>query len=391
MKQFNPLIQLCKLIKINKGQHPVNRKKIIPWLAKIMLTEPFRLFENITHDNAIREKRLCKDPIFILGHWRSGTSFLQYLVGKDPQIGYLSKFQAIFPELFLTSENIFKPMVKRISKSLETRDNVKDISVNWDWDSPSELDIALTTMCSPASPHWGHTFPHNHTYYFRKFLFLQESGLNDREMWKEATDYLIKKLSIYHDDKQLVVKSPGNTARVRYLLEMYPDAKFIYIHRNPYDVYGSNVKLWNVLLDNLSFQEFDKSELEQIIIDNYVNLLTAYMADRELIPKGNLAELRFEDFVQNPLEQMEKIYKKLNLPNFEAALPELRHFLNANRKGNSSGYKLDDDLKQRLNKVWSFSFKEWPYENNNKEKSEAGRALSESKDEKIDETLATQI
>ena len=361
MIHHNPFVQLLKLMKQNHAQKQVNFASSLPWLGKFLLTEPFRQFEKIKTDRKVKKKRLCKDPVFVLGHWRSGTSFLQYLLGQDPQFGYLNKFQAIFPELFLTSENILKPIVKKISKQFETRDNVKDISVNWDWDSPSELDIALTTFCSPASPHWGHTFPHNHKEYFRKYLFLNEATKEDRKLWKKTYDYLIKKLTIENDDKQIVIKSPGNTARIRYLLEMYPNAKFLYIHRNPYDVFYSNIKLWNTLLDILSFQDFDRSQIHSIILDNYEMLLKSYLTDRELIPDNNLVEIRFEEFADNPLPHLEKAYDILNLENFVQAEPEIRHFLDLQKKGGSSGYDYDDDIIQRIDNRWQFSFDEWPY------------------------------
>jgi len=366
MKHYNPFLQLLKLAQKNNAHHSVNGKDLLPWIAKFLITEPFRQYERITTDRKVQIKQLSKDPIFILGHWRSGTSFLQYLIGQDPQFGYLSKFQAIFPELFLTSEHLFKPIVKKISKSLETRDQVKNISVNWNWDSPSELDIAITAIGSPASPHWGHTFPNNHTYYFRKFLFLQEASHKDRQKWKEVYGYLIKKLALHYNNKQIVIKSPGNTARVRYLLEMYPNAKFIYIHRNPYEVYYSNVKLWNVLLDNLSFQDFDRSQLEGIILDNYTKLLQSYLTDRDLIPEGNLAELRLESLTDKPLIELSQVYEKLGLNGFETMKPKVEEFLSNQTKGSGSNYDISDEIREKIDHHWSFSFKEWPYSTDKK-------------------------
>ena len=371
MKHYNPFLQLLRLAKVNSSHEPVNSKDMLPWIGKFLITEPFRQYERITTDRKVTETTLQKDPIFVLGHWRSGTSFLQYLLGQDPQFGYLSKFQAIFPELFLTAEHLFKPLVKKISKSLSTRDQVKDISVNWNWDSPSELDIAITAIGSPASPHWGHTFPNNHTYYFRKYLFLQEASQKDRQQWKEVYDYLIKKLAVHYNNKQILIKSPGNTARVRYLLEMYPNAKFVYIHRNPYEVYYSNIKLWNVLLDNLSFQDFDRSQLESIILDNYTNLLQSYLTDRDLIPEGNLTELRLEDLTEQPIDELSKIYDNLGLDGFYKMRPKVEAFLSQQTKGSGSNYDITDEMKKTIDKHWKFSFNEWPYHTDTNKKANA--------------------
>lgn len=42
-----------------------------------------------------------KDPVFIIGHWRSGTTFIHNVLSKDPQFGYCSTYQTVFPHLML--------------------------------------------------------------------------------------------------------------------------------------------------------------------------------------------------------------------------------------------------------------------------------------------------
>lgn len=357
-----PVAQFLKKIYQNRSHGSIMYHKAIPWILKNMITTPFRLLERTAYHRQVQKHRLTKDPIFVLGHWRSGTSFLQYLVCQDPQFGYLSKFQSVFPELFLESEETIKPLIEKVSNYLETTDHLRDISVNWDWDSPGELDIATTTMMTETTPHWGHVFPQNYRSYFDKYLYLRSTAGEERSEWLRNYDHFIKKLSIKNDGRQIVIKSPGNTARVRYLLEMYPDAKFIYIHRNPVDVFYSNRKLWNVLLDNISLQKMGSDELDEAILKTYERVMTCYFTDRDLIPKGNLAELTFESFVADPLTEMETVYETLALPGFETAKPEIRAFLDSQSSSGSSSYAYDPDIIRTIGERWAFSLDRYPYD-----------------------------
>ena len=52
----------------------------------------------------------------------------------------------------------------------------------------------------------------------------------------------LKKITMYHHGKQLVLKNQDNTGKIPQLLEMFPNAKFVYCYRNPYDLYMSMKK-----------------------------------------------------------------------------------------------------------------------------------------------------
>ena len=85
---------------------------------------------------------------------------------------------------------------------------------------------------------------------FRKFLDFSEkegSCTEDEKRWVDAFLYLMKKLSYRNklispqNDvfKRLLIKSPIHTARVPLLRKLFPKAKFVYIHRDPFEVFQS--------------------------------------------------------------------------------------------------------------------------------------------------------
>ena len=364
----NPLANLTRLLRKHRAFSRRNLSRIGLYYGKLIVQEPFRLMEDVKYRDKIENHELDKDPIFIIGHWRSGTSFLQYMIGNDPQIGYLSKFDAVFPDVCLRYEEIFKNLIDRLSRFSSLSQAADRISINIDWDSPSEIEIALTTMISTASPHWGHIFPEQGWQYFDKYFFFKRATDSELKRWERDYSSLVKKISLKNSGRQLVLKSPGNAARIKKLLELYPGARFIFIHRNPYDVYYSNVKLWNLFLDNLSLQTISPGEIRDRIIRMYQKLMKRYLEHRELVPGRQLVEVRFEEFVQNSLEQVREIYEKLELPGYKRALPGFRAFAERHSDRSSSSYTYEEDIIELINEQWKFAFDEWEYRLIKKEK-----------------------
>lgn len=359
--QQHPIRNLTNLLKKHDVDSRTNLSRIALFYLKLILQEPFRILEEVNYSDAIQQHKLQKDPVFIIGHWRSGTSFLQYLLGKDPQFGYMNKFQVVFPDIFLHSERFLKPLIESLPKTFSITQDAQNMSINLELDSPSEIEIALTTIISPTSLHWGHIFPENAREYFEKFLFFEGIDEQEVEEWKNSYHHLIKKVSLKNDGRQVLIKSPGNTSRINKLLELYPNARFIFIHRNPYDVFYSSKKLWNTLLDNLALQDFTESQMEQEIIYVYKELLSHYLRQRSQIPKGHLAEIRFDSFMADPVEELAKVYKELGFNGYEKARPEIAAFLDKKTSGKASNYTYEPHILKTINKEWAFAFSEWDY------------------------------
>jgi len=339
-------------------------KKILGWYAKIFIEEPFRLYEYYTQDTKIQRYQIEHPPIFILGHWRSGTSILQSLLTRDPNRGYLHKYASVFPASFLCSENLLMPPIKFITNCFELKKNISEISVSWEWDTPGELDIAMTTLFSSYSPHWGHVFPNNEfNYYMDKYLFFDTATRREENKWKEICLSLLKKVSIKNNHRQLIIKSPGNTARVKQLLDLFPKAKFVYIHRNPFDVFYSNKKMWHIIIENLSFQQISESQIRNIILKTYKRVIENYLDTRTLIPGGNLVELRYEELINKPMYNLAQIYKRLSLPGFDYAKSYFQEFISNHIEDNRSKYNYETNTVADIEQYWELSLQKWPYRN----------------------------
>src|SRR5665648_1005332 len=101
--------------------------------------------------------------------------------------------------------------------------------------------------------------------------------------------------------KRLILKNPANTARIKLLLELYPEAQFIHIYRNPYVVYMSTKHFYNKMVQAFTFQKISDADLEDHILWIYKRMMESYFEEKKLIPKGNLVEIKFENLESEPL------------------------------------------------------------------------------------------
>ena len=115
-----------------------------------------------------------------------------------------------------------------------------------------------------------------------------------------------------------MLKSPTHTARVRTILEVFPDAKFVHIVRDPLVLFPSTVRLWKSLSEVQGFQipRDDAGWIEGHVLDTFVRMYECFEQDRELVPPGRLIDVRYEDLVADPVGKMRDIYRRLDLGDF---------------------------------------------------------------------------
>jgi hypothetical protein len=150
--------------------------------------------------------------------------------------------------------------------------------------------------------------------------------------------------------KPLVMKSPANAARLKLLTKLFPDARFIYMARNPLDVFPSTVKLWRALYSTQGLHNppYLDGWLDDYVLDMFVRLTERYEADRHLIPADRLIELRYEDLVKDPLATMADIYRRLEIGDFAKADAPMRAYLDAQAEHRVSDYELPPELKRKV-------------------------------------------
>jgi hypothetical protein len=313
----------------------------------------FRLLDRLRIGRTLNDLPI-PPPLFLLGHWRNGTTHLHNLLAVDDRFSFPNTYQALFPHTFLTTEKLNARMLALLLPKRRPMDNVE-----WSVKSPQEDEFALC-ISSLMSPCMGWLFPNRREHYDRYLTF---RGVPEDEVqrWREAFLRFLRKLT-WNDGRPLVLKSPPHTARIRLLLEMFPQARFVHIHRDPYAVFASSRKTFqiNCVLNGLQRPRSD--DLDDWILRQYRTMYDAFFAERRLIPAGRFHELGFEQLEADPIGEVARIYEALGLPDFRRTEPTLRRYIDS-----IAGYKknvfpsLPTALRSRVAAEWRPCFEEWAY------------------------------
>jgi hypothetical protein len=309
-------------------------------------------WENLLYRQRISKTKI-DPPLFILGIWRSGTTLLHNLLAQDDRFAYPNTYQVSFPQTFLTTEKISAKLLGFFLPRKRPMDNVA-----FGFAEPQEDEFALWPLVDGLTMGWA--FPRRAGFYHR-YLTLRDASVQEVVEWKTAWTWFLRKVAFKYG-KPLVLKSPGHTCRIKPLLELFPEARFVHIRRNPFDVFRSTEHWLRSGTPVWTLQRPDHRDLEERIFRQYKEVYEVFFEERELIPKGHFCEIRFENLEADPLGQMRNIYETLDLPDFQQAEPALRRYLDS-----LAGYRrnvfpeLPPNLKQRIAQEWQRSFEEWGY------------------------------
>lgn len=295
------------------------------------------------------------DPVFIIGHWRSGTTFVHNVFSCDKHFGYNTTYQTVFPNLMLWGQPFFKKNMAFLMPDKRPTDNM-ELKV----DLPQEEEFALANMM-PFTYYNFWFFPKHMLEYCDRFLLFDNISEQDRRVFKDTFTKLIK-ISLWNTGgTQFLSKNPPHTGRVKTLVEMFPNAKFIYLKRNPYTVFESTRSFFTNTIQPLRLQNISNEQIESNLIEVYRRLYYKFEEQKHFIPEGNLVEVRFEDFEQNAFDMTEDIYSKLNLPGFDESKANIEKYLGKKKGYKKNQYKYDDRTVKIVEENWGMALKDWGY------------------------------
>ena len=307
----------------------------------VLLSSPFHLWEKIYFRKKIVNHNFQKPPLFILGHWRSGTTLLHNMLCADPDAGYVTTYQSVFPNN-LGSKWLFKTFMTIFIPEKRPSDNVK---LNVDF--PQEDEFAFSNSHHNSYYNFFY-FPHNYKSFYENAI--HHKGLTDKEKekWFKSYDNLLKKASINTKGNRLVVKNPVNTARIKQLLKLYPDAKFLYIYRNPITVFISTRHFFQKLFPTLMLHNIDDESIETMIFDVYKWLMDDYLRQKDMIPAENLIELRYEDFEKDPVGESKKIYNNLLNEDFDSVKHHFSSYFSSIKGYKKNRYEIEQSTIEKI-------------------------------------------
>ncbi len=310
------------------------------YFLKLLAWEPMRLAERAYFRARGETATLPHPPVFILGYYRSGTTHLQEVLLQDPRFGYMDFYQCFFPTAFTSTEAWVKPVFEKIVRAVGMEHPAHGIPFSFAL--PGEDDVSMVASGSRMAANWAQVYPDAFREIYTRTGLME--GLTDAERARFGAELhdLLWRVSRSNGHRRLLLKSPPHTGRMGFLADLYPNAKFIFIRRNPYEVYKSNLKLWKSF-EKTSLQTLTPAAVRDHILWSHDRCHHAYERDKATLAPGRLVELTFEGFMADPEATMRRIYETLDLGDFATCGAPLVTYLDAHHAEERSPYSYTDD------------------------------------------------
>lgn len=303
------------------------------------------LAQHVLYGRRIAATKLAGPPLFILGHWRSGTTLLHELLGLDDRYASPTTFQCFAPTQFLLAEPVFAKYGNWLIPNRRPMDNMKA-----GWALPQEDEFALMNLGAPT-PYLRLVFP-CHEYPFQGTLASDGFEAKDLERWKYLFDWFLKALT-FKTKKPLLLKSPPHTGRLGILKSMYPDAKFVHIVRDPRKLFPSTMKMWNSLdqVQSLQVGEY-QSKLKDFVLTSLTTMYRSFERDRVGMAENQLIDVRYEDLAEDPVSVCKNIYNQLELTGFERIEPLLENRTQQEKEYKTNRFETNPEEDSEIMKAW---------------------------------------
>jgi omega-hydroxy-beta-dihydromenaquinone-9 sulfotransferase len=301
----------------------------------------------------IRRTKIEEDPIFIIGHWRSGTTLLHEYLVLDPRHTYPSTYQCFAPSHFLLTGKVLPALLKFLLPDRRPMDNMPA-----GWNHPQEDEFALCNLGAP-SPYLGLIFP-NRPPVFTEYLDFEGVPRPAIERWKRKFLWFLKCLTLWRP-KRIVLKSPPHTARIKALLELFPKARFVHIVRDPYVVFPSTKNLWKRLSRDQGLQVPNGNGMDEYVFTTFNRMYDVFHRDQKLIDPSRYCEVRYEELVADPVGQMRTVYERLGLGGFEGVRPALEQYVAGQKGYQTNRYEIAPEIKAEIARRWRGFFQRYGY------------------------------
>lgn len=309
--------------------------------------------QSLLYRSRLKQLELQEDPVFIIGHWRTGTTLLHELLALDPRHTCPTNYQCFVPGHFLLTERWFKPWTTFALPANRPPDQMPVT-----WDAPQEDEFALCNLGVPslyatiAFPNGGPAFTES--------LTLESFSSRQREQWKRAWLTFLKGLH-YRKPGRMLLKSPTHTFRLPVLLEMFPNARFINLVRHPTTVFLSTVRLWKSLFATHGYQTPRFVDLNEFVFATFVQMHERLEATRDSVPAGRLIDVRYEDLVDDMVGTTQSIYERLELGDFELLRPLIEEYVSAHRGYEPNRHQATADVESEVYARWKPYFERYGY------------------------------
>lgn len=311
------------------------------------------LAQSAIYGRKIARTEITEPPVFIIGHWRSGTTFLHELMHLDERFGSPTTYQCFAPHHCLLSQWLMIHLGWFLIPRQRPMDNMAA-----GWDRPQEDEFALLTMGAPT-PYLRMAFPNDPPPY-SEFLDMHGCEPRDAERFEQAMVRFAKLITVA-TEKRLLFKSPPHTGRIETLARLFPGAKFVHVVRNPLALFASTVRLWQSLDEVQGFQLPKNVGLEEYVFDCLTRMYRGFEDQRQRLDSQSICTVRYEDLVAEPVSEVERIYRELVLGDYEAVRGRIVEYVGQQKDYRTNIHAMDAELERSIRERWSGYFERYGY------------------------------
>lgn len=258
------------------------------------------------------------DPVFIVGHWRSGTTFLHNLLSRDTSFGHVSHLAAMAPGSFLSRA---RALGRRHRSGVRRPQDEIEISP----DSPEEEEFAIANLSTRSFLHAWY-FPRMMRPIFDRWALMKGLESGEIEDWLGTYVGFLRKITHAAGGRRLLLKNPANTGRIALLAKRFPSSIFIHIVRDPRDVFRSTVNLYDKVMPGFRLQDSEPRATKENILEFYPALMNQGLDALRDLPVSRRATVRFEDLERDPVQTASALYRKLPLGDFDRVRGEFESY-----------------------------------------------------------------
>lgn len=338
-----------------RGRHPepIDRGlELRFYLAGSMLSALATLQKRLYR--RVLEQLDLRPPLFLVGHWRSGTTLLHELLALDEYFAAPSTYACFNPHQFLLAHHR-APAAARLARP------TGDMTVSPS--SPQEEEFALLCM-GATSPYEAFVFPSA----LRQFEALCDPDLFEHAQelrWNDAMTWILKATAyVCGADKRLLVKSPANSFRIPRLSTLFPGATFIRLVREPCAVFASTLRLWQSMWERYALAApLVQEVLIERILETRIALERRLQSALRTLPANRVATVRYEDLVADPCGTIELLYDRLALGDPSQMLPKASAYMAQNPPSATHSVKTPaaEDWRRLVQSRWPEMFDEFGY------------------------------
>jgi hypothetical protein len=253
---------------------------------------------------------VVRKPVFIVGHPRSGTTFLHHLLTRTREFCAFEAWEIFLPSL--VARTLLRRLIARLVRQRRATTLAAEMGHEVVLDEIEEDEILLlhngnTQLSAVVSPlgfsDWD-------------FTELVYADAQPDHIRRKTTSFLKRcfQRQIYWTRKtQVVAKLTYSGTRIRSLLEAFPDAKIVYVVRSPFETIPSHLTMHRNLFDHLwGLERIPEGRLKRYYERRYRYDVAYYRYLEDLIAKGELPPAQFmvlpyDELRENPAAAVGKV------------------------------------------------------------------------------------